>query len=139
MEIPHFPVKGIIFDVDGTLLDSNDLHAKAFEEAFLHCGYRVSWRTIRAFIGMGADHLIPGLIGKADAEKDVAKIGKIKSEMFTLHFLPKVKPFPKVRALLNHLNKAGFVLSVASSADTDELNKLLHIADVEDHLQRQSM
>jgi HAD superfamily hydrolase (TIGR01509 family) len=83
---------------------------------------------------MGADHLIPGLIGKADAEKDVAKIGKIKSEMFTLHFLPKVKPFPKVRALLNHLNKAGFVLSVASSADTDELNKLLHIADVEDLL-----
>ena len=58
--------QGVIFDVDGTLVDSNDAHARAFVEALHACGYAVEFERVRRLIGKGADKLIPELIGRYD-------------------------------------------------------------------------
>jgi beta-phosphoglucomutase-like phosphatase (HAD superfamily) len=52
-------IKAIIFDVDGTLIDSNDFHAKAWERAFAQHDKTVSLKDIRPLMGMGSDQLLP--------------------------------------------------------------------------------
>lgn len=55
-------INGVLFDIDGTLVLSNDAHAKAWEDACKKFGYDIPYAEIRARIGMGGDKLIPALI-----------------------------------------------------------------------------
>jgi phosphoglycolate phosphatase-like HAD superfamily hydrolase len=66
------PPHAILFDVDGTLVDTNDLHAVAWREAFAHFGHDVPLADIRWQVGKGGDNLIPSLLpdlGDEDAER----------------------------------------------------------------------
>jgi len=49
----------VLFDVDGTLIDSVDLHAMAWQETFAHFGKRVDFEQVRSQIGKGGDQLLP--------------------------------------------------------------------------------
>ncbi len=120
--------QGIIFDVDGTLVDSNDAHAHAFEEA-LH----VPFLQVRPLIGMGADKLIPALVGRYDAA-----LAERKKEIFKQKYLPHLRPFPGVRTLFQKLRARGAKLAVASSAGKDELGALLEVAGVRDCLEEET-
>jgi beta-phosphoglucomutase-like phosphatase (HAD superfamily) len=62
-------VRAVIFDVDGTLVDSVDLHARAWQEAFRHFGKEVSYEDVRQQIGKGGDHLMPVFLPKEQLEK----------------------------------------------------------------------
>jgi beta-phosphoglucomutase-like phosphatase (HAD superfamily) len=53
----------VIFDVDGTLVDSNDAHARAWVEAFAEHGITVAYESVRRAIGMGGDKLMPIVAG----------------------------------------------------------------------------
>jgi HAD superfamily hydrolase (TIGR01509 family) len=117
--------EGIIFDVDGTLVDSNDAHAKAFQEAFAERGLQIAFEKIRRRIGKGSDKLIPELIGHYDRA-----IADRKSEIFKLKFLPGLRPFPGASQLVHRLHSMGLKLAVASSAVKEELEALLRIAGV---------
>jgi beta-phosphoglucomutase-like phosphatase (HAD superfamily) len=55
-------VKAVIFDIDGTLIDSVDFHAAAWVEAFGHFGRRVTFRDVRKLIGKGGDQLMPAFL-----------------------------------------------------------------------------
>jgi len=116
-------IAGVIFDVDGTLVDSNDAHAHAFVEAFRQCGFDVAFHKARRLIGKGADKLIPALIGHYDEA-----IAERKKTIFRERFLPELRAFPAVEALLQNLKSRGLKLAVASSAAKDELEALLEIA-----------
>jgi beta-phosphoglucomutase-like phosphatase (HAD superfamily) len=52
----------VIFDIDGTLIDSVDLHARTWVEAFAHFGYHVPFEQVRPQIGKGGDQLMPAFI-----------------------------------------------------------------------------
>lgn len=65
-------IRGVILDVDGTLVDSNDAHANAWIEAMAEYGYKVSFEKVRPLIGMGGDKVLPETIG---VQKD-SEIGK---------------------------------------------------------------
>lgn len=123
--------KGILFDVDGTLVDSNDLHAKAFQDAFLAVGLQIDYRKIRRCVGMGADKLIPACLERPVSEEEIEKIGKRKSEIFQKKYLSEVKPFPKVPELLRELKACQLTLALASSASQEELKSLLHTGHLE--------
>jgi HAD superfamily hydrolase (TIGR01509 family) len=114
---------GAIFDVDGTLVDSNDAHAHAFVEAFSERALDVSFDQVRRLIGKGSDKLIPELIGRYDAA-----IADRKKAIFKARYLPALRAFPKVQALLERLRARGVKLAVASSAGEDELAALLEVA-----------
>jgi HAD superfamily hydrolase (TIGR01509 family) len=128
----------VILDVDGTLIDSNDAHARAWVEAFGEHGITVAFDHVRRLVGMGGDKLMPEVSGLEESSSLGGKIAARRSELFLSRHLPGLQPFPQVRALLERLKADGFVLTVASSAKDEELEPLLDRAGVKDLLPRRT-
>jgi HAD superfamily hydrolase (TIGR01509 family) len=126
------PVRAALFDVDGTLVDSNDLHAEAWAEAFRHFGHDIPVPKIGFQIGKGGDNLIPALLpGLGEARRD--EIDEYRSALFKRGYLPRVRPFPGVRPLFERLAADGIVIVLASSSGREEVDhhlKLLGVADL---------
>lgn len=122
----------VILDVDGTLVDSNDAHARAWVDAFNEAGIDVSQDRVRRAIGMGGDKLMPHVAGLAADSREGARISDRRGQLFRQRYLPDVTPFPRVRDLLLRFSADGYTLVVASSAQPDELADLLKIAGVAD-------
>ena len=128
----------VILDVDGTLVDSNDAHARAWVEAFAEHGITVAFDHVRRSVGMGGDKLMPEVSGIEESSDLGEKIASRRAEIFASRYLPSLQPFPKVRELLERLIDDGFVLAVASSAKKEELDPLLERAGVADLLTRKT-
>lgn len=124
----------VIFDVDGTLVDSNDAHARAWLEALREHGQQVDFERIRSLIGMGGDNLLPEVAGLEKDSEPGKQISQRRSELFKQVYLQYLKPLPGARPLVERLHADGFKLIVASSAKQDELGPLLKIAGVADLL-----
>lgn len=121
-------VRGVILDVDGTLVDSNDAHAHAWVDALAEHGINVEFERVRPLIGMGGDKLLPEVSGIEEETPEGKRISKRRSEIFKERYLPKLKAFPSAKELLQRMRDEGLKLVVASSAKEDELNPLLKIA-----------
>src|SRR4030081_1971100 len=122
--------KAAIFDLDGTLLDSVDLHAIAWPEAVMKFRHDVSFEQARGQIGKGGDKLIPVFL-TADEQRDHGKeLEEWRGDRFKAAYLPLVRPFSAVPALLRRVRDAGVRVAVASSAKKDELGKYLDIAHI---------
>jgi len=120
----------VILDVDGTLVDSNDAHARAWVQAFGENGITVAFDVVRRAIGMGGDKLMPAVAGIEEDSAIGQKIGERRGKVFRESFLPHLQPFPGVRALVQRFADEGFTLAVASSAKKEELDPLLEVAGV---------
>src|SRR5215216_3989984 len=107
-------VKGVILDVDGTLVDSNDAHAHAWVEALAEFGIQVEFEKVRSLIGMGGDKLLPEVSGISEETPEGKQISKRRSEIFKERYLPNIKPFPKTKELLRRMRDDGLKLVVAS-------------------------
>jgi HAD superfamily hydrolase (TIGR01509 family) len=123
-----------IFDIDGTLIDSVDLHALAWHEAFAHFGHDVSFEQARSQIGKGGDNLMPVFLSDAQLRDHGTQLESWRGKHFKARYLPMVRPFAAVPELLTKLRDAGVKLAVASSAKKDELEEYLKIAAVADLL-----
>jgi phosphoglycolate phosphatase-like HAD superfamily hydrolase len=122
-------LKTVLFDVDGTLVESNDAHAHAWVKAFADAGVRVEFEKVRSAIGMGADNLMPMVAG-IQAETALGKrISKRRGEIFTSEHLPHVQPLRDAGRLVHTIESLGIKAVAASSAQRDELEALLKIAD----------
>lgn len=128
-------VRGVILDIDGTLLYSNDAHANAWVEAFAEHGYAVPFDEVRPLIGMGGDKLLPTVLpGLSDKEGVGKEIADRRKAIFLEKFLPHLQPTPGARDLVQCLRDDGFRLIVATSAQADEVEALLKAARVDDLL-----
>ena len=134
MRVQH----GVILDVDGTLVDSNDAHATAWVEALRAGGFAADFARVRGLIGMGGDKLLPEVTGLADDEPRAKAISRHRGEIFMRDHLPHVKAFPGARELLERLRHEGFRLVVASSAKEDELGPLLELVGARDLLEAET-
>jgi len=70
-EVPSTEIamlKAVIFDVDGTLVDSVDIHAQAWVDAFKEFGYEIEFDAVRGQIGKGGDQLMPVFLSKEELE-----------------------------------------------------------------------
>jgi len=121
------PLKAVLLDVDGTLVDSNDAHAQAWLEVFQRNGYPGTFEWIRELIGKGGDKLLPEVTGLAESSHEAKRLSKERSALFRREYLPQLKPFPQAEALLRRLRGLGLELVVASSASNDELVPLLEL------------
>lgn len=130
-------LKGVLLDVDGTLIDSNDAHAASFVEAFAAEGISVDFDRVRALIGMGGDKLFP-VLGIEPRSKAGEKAARAKKEIFRERYLPELRAFPAARDLLDHMKRRGLELVVASSASTEELRGLLKQGSIEHLIDDQS-
>ncbi|KQO71746.1 MULTISPECIES: HAD family hydrolase [unclassified Methylobacterium] len=126
-------VKAVIFDIDGTLLDSVDLHAQAWVEAFAHFGIETEHAKVRAQIGKGGDQLLPMFVDRIRVKREGEAMEAYRSDLFKRAFLDKVRPFPGVRPLFERIRAEGQTIALASSGKADEVahyKDLLGIADL---------
>jgi len=121
-------LRAVLFDVDGTLVDSNDAHARAWVAAFADYGIAVDFAQVRRGIGMGGDKLMREVSGVGEESARGAAIAKRRSEIFAEQFLPSLKPFAGAGDLVAELKARGYTVVAASSAKRDELQPLLAIA-----------
>jgi HAD superfamily hydrolase (TIGR01509 family) len=126
--------RGVILDVDGTLIDSNDAHARAWVNAGEALGYPIRFDDVRPLIGMGGDRVLPMVAGIEEDTPEGEKLSEARGEIFRTRYLPGLAPLPRVRELLQRLRDDGFELVVASSASEEDLGLLLEQAGVRDLL-----
>jgi phosphoglycolate phosphatase-like HAD superfamily hydrolase len=126
-------VPAILFDIDGTLLDSVDLHARAWREAFLAFGKDIPFDVVRSQIGKGGDQLLPVFLSPSELAASGKEIERWRSEWWKLRYMHEVKPFPGVRPLFIAVRSRGWTPVLASSANDDELSfygRVLEIGDL---------
>lgn len=129
---PHrSALHAVLLDIDGTLIDSNDAHARAWVGALREHGYVVPFADVRPLIGMGGDKLLPRLVGLDPASGEATRIGESRGELFRRE-LPSLRPTPGARDLLELLCAEGLELVVATSAQADEVQAVLEQAGVAD-------
>jgi len=126
------PPSGVLLDVDGTLVDSNDAHAQAWVRALAEAGISVPFERVRALIGKGGDKLLPEAAGIDPDSPQGKSISKRRGEIFQKDFLPSLKPFPGAKELLVRMKREGLRLAVASSAKEDELKGLLRVCGADE-------
>jgi len=125
-------IHGVILDIDGTLVNSNDATANAWVEAMKDYGYDVPFEKIRPLIGMGGDRVLPETIG-VEKESHIGKqISTRRKQIYKDRYLPTLQAFPGAKALLQEMRKHGLKLAVATSAEEDEAKALLKIVGAED-------
>lgn len=124
-------VKAVIFDIDGTILDSVDLHAEAWQKTLKHFGFDLPIEDVRRQIGKGGDQLMPSLLPKHVVDAQVEEIEKERADLFKREYLSEVRPFPRVRELFERIRADGKKIALASSAKADELETYTKIAEIQ--------
>jgi phosphoglycolate phosphatase-like HAD superfamily hydrolase len=130
---------GVLLDVDGTLVDSNDIHAHAWVETFAEIDHEVSYARVRSMIGLGGDRLVAEILPDAPrGSRRNQQIGKQRGKRFVEKWLGQIKPFVGTRELVLRLRSEGYQYAIASAARADELGPLLELAGIADLVDRRT-
>ena len=124
-------LKAIIFDVDGTLIDSVDAHAKAWQRAFAEHGIDLDYDAVRSQIGKGGDQLLPVFLPDEEVEGKGGAIDERRAAIVKDDYLDSLQAFPAVRPLFERAKEAGLKIALASSAKGEELEIYKRKADIE--------
>ena len=127
-------IKAVIFDIDGTLVDSNELHVTAWDEVFRHAGHEFKREALHEHIGKGGDKYVPALLPDASDEEQ-ERLRDAHKRLFTGTYIERVEPFPGARELLRKVSESGRKVVLATSASEQELNahvETLGAADIID-------
>jgi HAD superfamily hydrolase (TIGR01549 family) len=131
-------LRAVIFDVDGTLVDSVDLHAQAWQDAFRKFGHEIAFEDIRGQIGKGGDQLMPVFLSEQEIEAQGEALDAYRSKNFKERYLSEVRAFPRTRDLFERLRADGVRAALASSAKGDELDHYKRVAQIGDLIQEQT-
>ena len=124
-------IESILFDIDGTLVDSNNFHLLAWAEALHAAGHDFRLQQIHDQIGQGADNFVPALIPRAsDAEAE--RLGSEQVRLFKQHYAHRLKPFPGAHDLIARCKAEGYRVALATSASAEMLDHHLDLLDVLD-------
>src|SRR5947209_12011362 len=123
--------KAVLFDVDGTLIDSNDQHARAWVAALAEAGYTIPFERVRPLIGMGGDKVLPELVPGLEEDSPQGKaIDDARKRIFKERELSTIPATRGARELLEAVRKRGVRVVVATSAKKSELDGLLARGDL---------
>jgi HAD superfamily hydrolase (TIGR01509 family) len=128
-------IRAAIFDLDGTLVDSNEFHVLAWQETFRHFGKEIPLERLREQVGKGGDQYLPVFLDEREMREFGEEADKLHGEVFAKKYLSQVKPFPKVRELFERLRDDGKKIALASSGKDSEVRhyeKLLGIEQLVD-------
>ena len=124
-------LRAVLFDVDGTLVDTNYLHTVAWWEAFAQAGHDVPMASVHRAIGMGSDRMLDALL---PADRDTSADSDIKTAHSALYsvYWSRLRPLPGAARLLRACHDKGLRVVLASSADPDQLTVLRAALDADD-------
>ncbi len=125
-------IRGVILDMDGTLVDTNEAHARTWVEALKAFGHEVPIEAVRPLMGMGGDKLLPRLTGEPKESPLGEKIAQRRSALFEQHYLPGIKPFAQSRELIERMREAGLKIVIASSSQREHLDRLIAVVGIEE-------
>lgn len=123
---------GILFDVDGTLVDSSYLHVLAWDRAFVEAGYPVSMVVLHRLIGRGGDDLVSEVLDDPDAALVEEVVEAHARHMQALQ--DEIRPFPRAGELLEELHRRGAAVVLATSAEEEEVEHRRSMLDVDDEV-----
>jgi HAD superfamily hydrolase (TIGR01509 family) len=123
--------RAALFDVDGTLVDTNHLHVVTWWEAFRQAGHEVPMHAVHRAIGLGSDDLVAHLLGdERDRDQDAALSAAHKT-LYGQYF-ERLPALPKAGELLRRLHRDGWTVVLATSASGAELGALRRAIDADD-------
>jgi HAD superfamily hydrolase (TIGR01549 family) len=128
----------VIFDIDGTLVDSVDLHAQAWQDSFKRFGKEIPFEEVRQQIGKGGDQLMPVFFSAEELDRFGKEMEEYRGELYKREYLPRVRAFPQVRELFQLIKANGKRIALASSAKQDELSVYKRIANIEDLIEEET-
>ncbi len=128
----------VLFDVDGTLVDSVDFHAQAWVDAFGWYGKYVPFQSMRDQIGKGGDLILQSTLSSDEIENFGDELSERRTRHYLDRYMPLVQPFPKVRPLFEALHLKGIDVALATSAQDEELERLREVLQVDDLLATQT-
>jgi HAD superfamily hydrolase (TIGR01509 family) len=123
--------RAILLDIDGTLVDSVDLHARAWQEAFAHFGKELPYDDVRSQIGKGGDQLVPTFLDDDEQEAFGDELEHYRSRLFKNRYVPGARPFPGARDLVLRARAAGLAVGLATSSRQAELEHHLQLVGIE--------
>lgn len=124
--------KAIIFEVDGTLVDSLVLRARAWQEALARYGHQVRLPRVLALMAREGDGFLPSFLPEEDFARHAPELASFQRALFHEEYLARVKPFIGATELLQRLHDEGWRIALASTADPDELEHYIELLGVED-------
>ena len=127
-------ITAVIFDIDGTLVDSVDLHAAAWAVTFATYGKQIDVHTVRRQIGKGSDQLLPVFFSPAELTAFGEQLEQERSALFKRDYLPRVTAFSHTRELFERIKQDGKQIALASSAKEDEVKVYTQLARIADLL-----
>ncbi|WP_393062829.1 HAD family hydrolase [Streptomyces sp. LN549] len=123
--------RAALFDVDGTLVDTNYLHVTAWWEAFRQAGHRVSMPAVHKAIGLGSGDLVEHLLGRDRDQEQDARIEAAHSALYATYF-DRLPPLEGAADLLRALSAQGWTVVLVTSASGPELKALRRALDADD-------
>lgn len=131
-------IEAVIFDIDGTLIDSNDYHALAWVKAFEKFGKKVKFYEARRHVGKGGDQYLPVFLTQKEIRSFGKELEEYRGDFFKRNYLRKIQAFSKTRELFEKIRQSGKRIVLASSAKAEELEKYKKIACIEDLIEAET-
>lgn len=131
-----YSLAAVMFDIDGTLTDSVDIHAMAWQEALRKFGHDIPYERIRRQIGKGGDQLLQTLLSRSEFERYGEELDEYRGKLFKRDYLKLIRPLSMVPELFRRIKQQGTKIVLASSARRDEVQqyeKLLQVEELVEH------
>ena len=125
-------IQALLCDIDGTLVDSNHLHAESWQRAFAYFGIQTTVEKVLRQIGKGSENLLPVFVPKDKLDHIRTPLEEYRKHLFQSEYLSRVKPFPRARDFLLRLRQEGIRLALASSASAEDLEVYKNIVGMTD-------
>src|SRR4051812_35187541 len=122
----------VLFDIDGTLIDSNPAHVEAWERAFASRGYKIARDRIEIEVGKGGDKLVPSILGQSADQRDGDALRKAEPIEFARIAKQRgLRPFPSAIDLLADLRRRNLTVILATSSNQEQLDALIESSGVD--------